>query len=355
MARRRFVSRAIFGILDPGRANRRNYYFNSVNVFGTATGANNTYAFNRNSTATVTLRDNIFANGRTGGTGFHVAMANTNPAATGWSATASDYNLLYNVDNSHLTQWLGSGAGSNLTLSGFQVASGGDAHSFVGNPLFVSDTDLHITCASPARDAGTSVVGITTDFDGEMRDAAPDIGADELLLTPPMPVSAASVKTHGATDFPINLPFTGPAGIECRSDVPGVYKIVVKFSAAVNVGSAVITAGTGVVGTIDDNGTDTITINLSGVANEQYLTLTLKCVDDGTNLGDVPVTMGVLIGDVNGDGMVVVNSTDVSMVKSQVGNPVGLGNFRTDVSANDAINSTDVSLVKSHSGTGLTP
>ena len=351
--------RAIFGILDLSAAPTvANYYFNSVNVFGTATGVNNTYAFNRNSTATVTLRDNIFANGRTGGTGFHVAMANTNPAATGWSATASDYNLLYNVDNSHLTQWLGSGAGSNLTLSGFQVASGGDAHSFVGNPLFVSDTDLHITCPSPARDTGIAFGGVTTDFDGDTRDAAPDRGADELLLTPPMPMSAASVKTHGATDFSINLPFTGPAGIECRSDVPGVYKVVVKFDpmSVITVGSAVVTAGTASGISFSGNGTDTITVDLTGVANEQYLTFKLKCVsDDLGNLGDVPVTMGVLIGDVNGDGMVVVNSTDVSMVKSQVGNPVGLGNFRTDVSANGAINSTDVSLVKSHSGTGLTP
>ncbi len=104
----------IGGIRDDGTTGSNNWFFNSVSISGTsAAGANNTYAFNRNSTATVTIKDNIFANFRTGGTGFHVAIANTNAAATGWAATASDYNLLHNIAGSHLAQWLGSLAANN--------------------------------------------------------------------------------------------------------------------------------------------------------------------------------------------------------------------------------------------------
>ncbi len=49
-----------------------------------------------------------------------------------------------------------------------------------GDPAFVDSAggDYHIGAGSAARDAGKSV-GVTVDFDGEGRDAQPDIGADE--------------------------------------------------------------------------------------------------------------------------------------------------------------------------------
>jgi hypothetical protein len=175
--------RSIFGILDLSASPAiSNYYFNSVNITGTATAATNTYAFNRNNTATVTIRDNIFADTRSGGTGFHVAMANTNAAATGWSNTASDYNLLWNSAPANLTQWLGSAGANNFTLAGFQAASGGDGNSTSGDPLFISASDLHIPPASPAVSSGIAFGGVTTDFDLDPRPvSAPDIGADELV------------------------------------------------------------------------------------------------------------------------------------------------------------------------------
>jgi hypothetical protein len=61
--------------------------------------------------------------------------------------------------------------------------------------------------------------------------------------------------------------------------------------------------------------------------------------------------MGVLVGDVNGNA--VVNASDVSLAKSQVGQPVSGSNFREDVNANGLINSVDVALVKSKVGTAL--
>lgn len=188
--------RSVFGMLDLSAAPAvSNYYFNSVNISGTATAANLTYAFNRNSTATITLRDNSFVNTRSGGTGFHVAMANTNAAATGWSASASDRNILFNVTAANLTQWLGAAAGNNQTLAGFQAASGGDATSLNVDPLFVSASDLHITSLSPARNVGITFGGVTTDFDNEARDGTPDIGADEFIVNADLSIT----KTDGVT------------------------------------------------------------------------------------------------------------------------------------------------------------
>ena len=57
--------------------------------------------------------------------------------------------------------------------------------------------------------------------------------------------------------------------------------------------------------------------------------------------------MGVLVSDVNG------NASDVSLTKSQVGQPVSSSNFREEVNANGVINAVDVALVKSKVGTAL--
>src|SRR6185295_14815120 len=123
-----------------------------------------------------------FADTRSGGTGFHVAMANTNAAATGWSATASDRNLLFNATAANITQWLGAAAGNNLTLAGFQAATGGDANTTSGDPLYVSATDLHIQITSPAVGNGITFGGVTNDFDNDPRPASnPHKGADEIV------------------------------------------------------------------------------------------------------------------------------------------------------------------------------
>jgi hypothetical protein len=93
-------------------------------------------------------------------------------------------------------------------------------------------------------------------------------------------------------------------------------------------------------------------VDLTGVPNAQYITVTLASVVDNLgNQGDVPVTFGVLLGDTNGDGF--VNSADISQTKSQSGQPVGGSNFREDVNTDGFLNSADISLVKSKSGTAL--
>jgi hypothetical protein len=65
----------------------------------------------------------------------------------------------------------------------FQKATGEDAHSLFGNPLFVNAgaADFHLTVGSPAIDAGSTTAGqfAPTDFDGVTRGSPPDIGAYE--------------------------------------------------------------------------------------------------------------------------------------------------------------------------------
>ena len=170
----------------------------------------------------------------------------------------------------------------------------------------------------------------------------------------PMAQSAFSRKTHGAAGtFDIPLPLTGNVGIECRSGgATNDYQMIFNFADPVTVGSASVTSGTGTVSSFSVSGPQ-VTVNLTGVINVQRITVTLINVNDGTHMGNVPVSMGVLIGDVNGN--TVVNAADVALTKSQVGMPVSSSNFREDVNANGTISSTDVAIVKSDVGTSLPP
>jgi hypothetical protein len=166
----------------------------------------------------------------------------------------------------------------------------------------------------------------------------------------PVPQSAFSRKVHGgAGTFDVPLPLTGNVGVECRNGP--TFQMIVNFGPSVTVNSVSVTSGTGNVDSFSGSGTPQITINLSGVADIQRITVTLHNVNDGTSTGDVPVSMGVLAGDVTGNGS--VNAGDVALTKSQVGIPVNSSNFREDVNFNGAINAGDVALVKSDVGHSL--
>ncbi len=177
----------------------------------------------------------------------------------------------------------------------------------------------------------------------------------------PIVQRAVSRKTHGnAGNFDVNLPLSGPSGIECRGggSATGDYTIVVNFLANVSVdGSpqATVTSGIGTIGSggVSNSGKvitsgNVVTIPLTNVTNAQTINVTLNNVNGSTN---VMIPMRVLIGDVNGSG--TVNATDVSQTKLFVGQAVSATNFRCDVNASGAINATDVSLVKSSTGTAL--
>ncbi|MCD6566583.1 MAG: T9SS type A sorting domain-containing protein [Bacteroidales bacterium] len=84
---------------------------------------------------------------------------------------ASDYNLLYTNGTRLVENW--------ANLSDWQVASGRDQHSVSRKPQFLADTNLHTT--DPwMNNWGTPIAEVTTDIDGEARDAVtPDVGADE--------------------------------------------------------------------------------------------------------------------------------------------------------------------------------
>ena len=159
--------------------------------------------------------------------------------------------------------------------------------------------------------------------------------------------STVSRKTQGgAGDFDVSLP-----GVECRSgSANGDYSIVFTFTNDVTGGTASIDSGTGNISGAPVFSGKTATVNLTGVANAQNLTVSMNNVIDQylQTLPSASATVSLLIGDTNGNG--TVSSTDVSQTKSEAGHSVTESNFREDVSADGTITSSDVSLVKAHSG-----
>ncbi len=226
---------------------------------------------------------------------------------------------------------------------------------------------------SPAIDQGKSF-GLAADQRGHERpfDAAnisnasggdgSDIGAFELGGTL-VPINAVSRQTHGvAGPFDIPLPLTNSVGVECRSGgATGDYQIVLTFAAPVTVAGnpqAQITSGIGQIGTggtsnggvVSVNGA-IVTVPLTNVANAQRITLTLFGASDGANTNNVTVSIGVLLGDTNGDGF--VNAGDATQTRSRSGQRTDATNFRSDVNADGLVNSGDTTVVRAKSGTSL--
>jgi hypothetical protein len=167
--------------------------------------------------------------------------------------------------------------------------------------------------------------------------------------------TAVSRKTHGAIDRDIPLNLTGTPTVECRSS-GGNHKLIFTFVNDVVSGDASLTTQSGgVISGTPSFASNTMTVNLSGIANQQTITVTLNDVTDSFAqvLPATEVRMSLLVGDTSGNGL--VNGTDISQTKFQSGHPVTDANFREDVVVTGTINSTDVSQVKSRSGNGLPP
>jgi hypothetical protein len=123
----------------------------------------------------------------------------------------------------------------------------------------------------------------------------------------------------------------------------------------IDVGGASVTNGCGTVGSsaIDSNDSHQYTVNLTGVCNGQYITVTLSDVmDSGGDFNSaVSAQMGVLIGDVNSSGR--VDAADISSVRQQTLQTVTNANFRNDINTSGRIDAADVSIARQQTLTSL--
>ena len=123
------------------------------------------------------------------------------------------------------------------------------------------------------------------------------------------------------------------------------------FSNALSAGTVAVTSGTGSVSSTSISGRQ-LTVNLTGVADVQTLTLQLNGVTSGTQSLPIPplISVAFLLGDVNGDR--VVDVTNLNQVKTDAADTtanttITSANFRSDVVPSGAINSADAAITNS--------
>ena len=185
--------------------------------------------------------------------------------------------------------------------------------------------------------------------------------AQTYVFSPLAPTSVVSRMTHGsAGTFDIALPLDPavPRAVEPRSSTTlgaGNYTLVFTFPVNLaSVASATVSSGTGTAasGSIGPN-PNQYTVNLTGVADQQYITITLNSVVDvvGDTGNVVSPQMGVLIGDIDGSGR--VDSTDTFDVRQDSLQTTNSSNFRADVDTSGRIDSNDVFITRQQSLTSL--
>ena len=121
-------------------------------------------------------------------------------------------------------------------------------------------------------------------------------------------------------------------------------------STGASVSGATVASGTAHVDSCTPSG-DSITVNLSGVSNAQLLLLDVNGIQINGQSGNLRIPMHVLLGDVNGDG--VVNSADATAVRNSSGQTANGGNFAFDVNLDGAVNSGDSTIVRGASGSAV--
>jgi hypothetical protein len=188
----------------------------------------------------------------------------------------------------------------------------------------------------------------------ELKDFHPIASAELFTNGGVILASAASVKGR----FDIDLPLTGPSGVEDRSGGPNnEYSVVMTFDQnIVSVESASSTCGTVQSTGIHSADAHKVTFNLVGVAhdcNGSTITITANRISDdqGNVLDSASVGLGLLLGDVNGDR--VVNGNDVNRAQAHKGQETIQRNFRYDLNTDHYVTQSDIQLVLQQIGTSL--
>ncbi len=348
----------VFGIEDTSTGVNQ-WYYNSVLVSGTvSSGSNKTYSFLRSRTATVTLRNNIFMNARTGGTGKHFSIANTNSTpATGWSSSASNYNFLVAPVSARIGEW---GSGTDRTFTQWKTSSGGDANSLSdtsanvpASSFFVSTTNLHINTGAsyiPVASAGLYIAEVTTDFDNEARNNPPDIGADEFAD----PVRRLNINALIEGFFNGTTMISDTITVELRSASSPYTKIDEAKIFLNTSGQGTGTFNTAVNGTPyyivikHRNSIETWSASgqtfLGSLLNYDFTTAANKAYGD--NLKQKGTKWCIYSGDVDQDGW--VDGSDMNYIDNDAANFV-YGYFPTDLNGDQWIDGSDMNIVDNNS------
>jgi len=267
------------------------------------------------------------------------------PASGTWTKTGS----LANARQSHTATLLANG--KVLVAGGFSNIGGDLASAELYDPASGTWTETGSLANARYDHTGTLLAdgkvlvagGLNFDFPYVLATAELYIsdGNAELTLQ-----RSSSRKTDRHNSFDVPLP-----GVEDRSDGK---RFVIGFTFNNNVtGADSATTTCGTIGSIsvDPNDAHTLLVTFNGqTCNAQKLTISLTNVHDeqGNTLATAETTVGLLIGDVDGDGH--VGNGDINSIQGHLGQITDDSNFRDDINADGHINNQDVQTARSHRG-----
>jgi hypothetical protein len=207
------TSASLYGIYSdtspPGGFLYAYYDYNSIVIGGSESGTRSSTAALCHGAFTYTIKNNLFLNLRTGGTGGHYAFdfqpalnsTISNNIYAGTAKPAANF-MAYNGQSMSFATWQSFVADQNsqadiagngsFTAAMFVDAANGDLHLVPGgNPL--------------VNAAGIPIPGFIDDYDGDLRNpATPDIGSDQLPFA-----DIAVVQSSALTDAKSSVDF-GP-------------------------------------------------------------------------------------------------------------------------------------------------
>ena len=236
----------------------------------------------------IDLRDNAIASTQTLGTRYGVI-------------SDANVNVFSNINyNDYFAQNVGFiGGSARPTLANWQTGTGQDANSLAVDPLYVTTTapaDLHLQSGSTLINAGTTVAGVTTDIDGQTRDAMPDIGADEVGVSIAI-ADASNRETDGGThNVSVTVTLSGATNQTVTANwatAPGTATAGVDYTTSSGMvtfdpNQTVQTIMVPIIGDIFDEGNETFFINLSSPSGASIADSQSKVTitDDDTNPAD---------------------------------------------------------------------
>jgi len=209
-----------------------------------------------------------------------------------------------------------------------------------GNNVVPGDTEQFPIC-----DPGIS--------GGKFAIAASTVSGDTISFTlaggcqvqAPVMTAAKSVKSHGGTEFAVDL-----FAKEVEPRIDGPTKVVVTFDRAIRLvtntaADVAVTAGT--VSAVAVNGAE-LTVTMSGVASGTQSTMSFPGVADAQTCEVAASTstlcMATLLGDF--DNSASVNVVDLITVRNLQNKVLDATNFRADVDADGSFNVVDLITVR---------
>ena len=172
---------SLCGFYENSISSNIGFYYNSIHIYGSASGVADSYAFRCASIQTCISENNILVNSRNGGSGKHYAIYLI--PLTGF---VNDYNDLYVTGTTLAHSGPASNGSDYPDIISWRKASGLENYSISEDPFFTTQTNLIPTNNSPVIGSGLPVNNLTTDAINVLRSViAPTLGAYELDCQPP--------------------------------------------------------------------------------------------------------------------------------------------------------------------------